>query len=110
MNAYLVLPLIQALFSSVLIVVVLKGHFRSFTHRLFSLFLLSLAMWGIIIFGMRASPDIEYAYSWDRWVIGLVEKPSWNAFRKAEACVLSALTLPFFNRPSTLTTPAMGSS
>jgi len=53
----------------VLTAIVLKGHSRSFTHRLFSLFLLGLTIWGIIIFGMRASPDIEHAYSWEKWLI-----------------------------------------
>ena len=69
MTVYLLLPLIQTLFSLALIVIVLKGHFRSLTHRLFSLFLLSLAIWGVMIFGMRASPDIEHAYSWERWLV-----------------------------------------
>ena len=71
MNHYLLLPIIQTVFSLALAVVVLKGHFRSFVHRLFSIDLLVLATWGIVIFGMRASPDIEHAYSWDRWVIPL---------------------------------------
>jgi signal transduction histidine kinase len=69
MSTYLVLPLIQASFSAVLIPVVLRGHFRSITHRLFSLFLIGLAVWGIIIFAMRASPDIGQAYFWQRFLI-----------------------------------------
>jgi signal transduction histidine kinase len=71
MNAYLVLPLIQTLFSLVLIGVVLKGHARSFVNRLFSFFLFGLAMWGIVIFCMRTSPDIELAYFWEKWLIPL---------------------------------------
>jgi signal transduction histidine kinase len=71
MTIYLLLPLIQTIFSLALIVVVLKGHFRSLTHRLFSLFLLSLAIWGVMIFGMRASPDIEHAYSWEKWLVAV---------------------------------------
>lgn len=69
MNIYLLLPLIQALFSLSLAVVVLKGHTRSFVHRLFFLFLLSQCIWAIMIFGMRASPDIEHAYLWERWLV-----------------------------------------
>jgi signal transduction histidine kinase len=69
MTVYLLLPLIQALISMVLIGVVLKGHLRSFIHRLFSLFLLTLVFWGICIFGMRGSPDIEHAYLWERCLI-----------------------------------------
>ncbi|MBA7588239.1 hypothetical protein ES708_30291 [subsurface metagenome] len=71
MNAYFSLPLIQTLFCLVLIAVVLRGHLRSSAHRLFSFFLLGLAIWGIIIFGMRASPDIEHAYFWERFLIPL---------------------------------------
>lgn len=69
MNAYLFFPPLQTLFSLVLIGIVLKGQFRSTVHRLFSLYLLAGAVWGVIIFGMRASPDVEYAYSWDRWLV-----------------------------------------
>jgi signal transduction histidine kinase len=71
MSFYLLLPLIQTLCCLVLIAMVLKGHSRSFTHRLFSLFLLGLTYWGIIIFNMRASPDIEHAYFWERWLVPL---------------------------------------
>jgi len=70
-NHYLLLPIIQTVFSLALAVIVLKGHFRSFVHRLFAIDLIVLASWGIVIFGMRASPNIEYAYAWDRWVIPL---------------------------------------
>jgi len=54
-------------------VIVLRGNFRSSVHRLFALYLLALAVWGIVIFGMRASPDIEHALSWDVWtpVLGM---------------------------------------
>ncbi|MCJ7515620.1 MAG: ATP-binding protein [Dehalococcoidia bacterium] len=71
MNAYLLLPLIQVIFSLALMVIVLKGHFRSFTHRLFALYILGTAIWGILIFAMRASPDIEHAYFWEKWLIPL---------------------------------------
>jgi len=71
MNAYLLLPLIQVLLSLVLIAIVLKGHLRSFIHRLFTLYIVGTAIWGILIFAMRASPDIEHAYFWDRWLIPL---------------------------------------
>jgi len=69
MTTYLLLPLIQALFCLVLTAIVLKGHLRSFNHRLFSAYLVCLAIWGIIIFGMRASPDVEHAYSWEKWLV-----------------------------------------
>lgn len=71
MYTYLLLPLVQTLFCIVLMATVLRGHFRSFTHRLFSLFLLGLAIWGITIFGMRSSPDVEEAFLWDKQLVAL---------------------------------------
>jgi len=70
-NTYLSLPLIQTIFCLALTAIVLKGHFRSFVHRLFSVFILWLAVWGIVIFGMRASPDTAHAYVWDKLLIPL---------------------------------------
>jgi len=71
MSAYLLLPLTQTLLSLVLAAIIVKGHFARPTHRLFSLYLLCIAIWGIVIFGMRASPDIEYAFSWEKLLIPL---------------------------------------
>jgi len=69
MNVYLLLPLVQTLFCIVLMTIVLKGHFRGFNHSLFSLFLLGLAIWGIIIFGMRSSPNVKEAFLWDKQLL-----------------------------------------
>ena len=71
MNIHLILPLVQTFCCLILAALVLRGHFRDLTHRLFSMFLIGLAIWGIIIFGMRISTDIQRAYSWDRWLIPL---------------------------------------
>lgn len=68
---HLLLPLIQSLLSAVLLVIVLRGHSQNSLHRLFSLYLLGTGIWGAVIFAMRASPDIEHAYFWDRWIIPL---------------------------------------
>jgi PAS domain S-box-containing protein len=67
MNAYLLLPLVQAIFGLVLAVVVLKGQPKRFVNRLFCIFLLCISLWGIFIFAMRASPDVEHAYFWQKW-------------------------------------------
>ncbi len=66
MNAYLLSPLVLTIFSLMVIVIVIKGHFYSYIHRLFSLYLLALAIWGILIFGMRTSPDTGHALYWHR--------------------------------------------
>jgi len=68
MNVYLLAPLVQTLLCLALLGVVLKGNFRSTTHRLFALFLLGLAVWGIVIFSMRSSPDLERALFWEKWL------------------------------------------
>ena len=68
MNMYLSLPLVQTAFCLGLFGVALKGHLRDPIHRLFSLFLLSLAIWGGFIFAMRASPDITHALYWEKWL------------------------------------------
>lgn len=71
MNSYYFFPLVQAAFCSALVYVVLRRHYRSFTHRLFAADLLVLATWGLVIFGMRTSPDVEHAFHWERWLVPL---------------------------------------
>jgi len=69
MSTHLLFPLLQVIFSLSLIVVVLRRNFQNITHRLFSLFLVGLAVWGVLIFGMRASPDLQHAYYWENLLI-----------------------------------------
>lgn len=71
MNAYLLLPLLLTLFCLVLVVMTIRGNTRSYVHRLFSFFLLTLGAWGVVIFGMRASSDLDSAYGWERWAVPL---------------------------------------
>ena len=66
---YLIPPLVVAAISVFLAILVLRKARKSLANRLFSLVLLSLALWGIFIFFMRASPDVEPALYWDRIVI-----------------------------------------
>jgi signal transduction histidine kinase len=65
-NSYLVMPIVQSIFAIILLVFIIRGHAHNPVHRLFSLYLLALAVWGGLIFAMRASPDIEHAYTWER--------------------------------------------
>ena len=69
MTFYLVLPLAQAIFSLALIPFVLKGHFKSLIHRLFSAYLLLLTLWAVLIFAMRSSPSLEQAYFWEKGLV-----------------------------------------
>ena len=65
-NSYLLLPLLLGFFGLGLIPIVIRGHTKSTVHRLFALYLFTIALWGIFIFAMRYSPDIDRAYHWDR--------------------------------------------
>ena len=43
---------------------VLARNYRSLGHRLFAVFLIGLALWGIFAFAMRSSPDAAHAWTW----------------------------------------------
>jgi len=65
----LLFPLLQVLISLLLAVIVVRANLRSVTHRLFFLFLTGQAVWGVLIFSMRASPDLQHAYYWENLLI-----------------------------------------
>jgi len=67
MSLLLSLPpfLAFALLTTLAVVVLYRNH-RSARYRLFAIFLLSLGMWGLTIFGMRTSPDAGQALLWRR--------------------------------------------
>lgn len=64
-------PWVQAFLCLVLAVMVIRSHRRSLLHWLFFLFLIDLSAWGIVILGMRSSPDLETALLWERWIATL---------------------------------------
>jgi PAS domain S-box-containing protein len=64
--AYLLPPLILFAAGLTLLSVVLRGTQGSFTGRILSFLLISIALGGFAIFGMRASPDVQQALIWDR--------------------------------------------
>jgi diguanylate cyclase (GGDEF)-like protein len=63
---YLLPPLIASGVASILLAVVLIRGRRNKASRIFSLIILGTALWGLFIFLMRASPDVEHALMWDR--------------------------------------------
>lgn len=71
MSYYIHTPLIALFISWVLLILVLRRDHRSSLHRVFSLFLLSMGFWGLIVFGMRSSPDLESALRWDKALIAI---------------------------------------
>ncbi|MDA0734079.1 MAG: ATP-binding protein [Chloroflexi bacterium] len=66
MTIYLFLPLLAFLVNAILAPIVLWGHARQQTHRVFALFLVSMALWGGTILLMRSSTTLEQALFWDK--------------------------------------------
>ena len=71
LNSYLILPLLLTFFGLILLPIVLKGHFRSPVHRLFSFYLVGMIAYGVFIFFMRSSPTLEQAHLWDELAAGI---------------------------------------
>lgn len=61
---YLGVPLLGILISVSLIVLVLQKNFMRAVNRIFALVLVSLCLWNVLLFAMRASPDTEQALFW----------------------------------------------
>ena len=66
MTVYLFLPLLAFFINAILAPIVLWGHARQRTHQVFTLFLVSMCLWGGTIFLMRSSPTLEDAFFWDK--------------------------------------------
>ncbi|MBI4282752.1 MAG: GAF domain-containing protein [Chloroflexi bacterium] len=69
---YKVVPLVVFLICMFLTGLVLRSDWRSFRHRIFAVFLFVMGLWGFTIFGMRSSPNLNYAYQWERWVLVVI--------------------------------------
>jgi len=66
MTAYLFLPLLAFGINAALCLAVLWGHASKPAHRVFTLFLASMAVWGGTIFLMRSSSTAEASFIWDK--------------------------------------------
>ncbi|MBI2855861.1 MAG: GAF domain-containing protein [Chloroflexi bacterium] len=69
---YELLPLISFIVLVFLASLAVRSNWRSFTNRIFSYFLLAMAMWGFLIFGMRSREDLDAAFQWERLVIPVI--------------------------------------
>lgn len=67
--SYLMPPLIAAAVTLGLLLVAVLWSRRDITTRVFSGFLLSMAVWNVLIFSMRSSPDVQRALLWDRGMV-----------------------------------------
>lgn len=74
MNAiYIALPFVQFAFSLFLANIVVASDPSNRVNRLFTLFLLAMAVWGIAIFGMRdAFPDNDLAFTREKIALAII--------------------------------------
>ena len=70
---YIALPFFQFAISAFLAVLVLFSNPADRINRLFTLFLVSMAAWGITIFAMRdAFPDAATAFTREKWALAVI--------------------------------------
>lgn len=69
MTVYLFLPLAALLINVILTPLALLGHMRERSHQTFSIFLISMALWGGALFLTRSSNTPEAALFWEGFVL-----------------------------------------
>ena len=69
MTVYLFLPLAALLINFILTPLALFGHLRERSHQTFSIFLISMALWGGALFLTRSSSTPETALFWEEFVL-----------------------------------------
>lgn len=68
-SAYLLPPIAAGIVAFGLFVLVWRWGGKHPSTQIFYLLILSVAIWSLLIFGMRASPDVERALLWDRMAV-----------------------------------------
>ena len=71
-TAYITIPFVVFVINAFLVALVVRSEWRSFEHRIFAAFLTAMALWGLLIFGMRSSPNLQQAFEWERWVFVVI--------------------------------------
>lgn len=64
--SYLLQPLVTLVASIILFIIVWRGTQRNFSTNIFCALLASVALWSVVLFGMRSSHDAQQALYWDR--------------------------------------------
>jgi len=72
MTVNLVLPFLQGVITTVLFILVLRQKKQTLQTRVFSVFLLSMSLWGFLIGVMRGSTDLAAAVYWDREALVMI--------------------------------------
>jgi len=69
MGSYLLLPIVEVVFSIALLVLLVISGLRHVARRPFSVFLIFMALWGFFIFLMRSSSNLFDAFFWEKLVL-----------------------------------------
>ena len=69
MGSYLLLPIVEVVFSIALLVLLVISGLRHVARRPFSVFLIFMALWGFFIFMMRSSSNLFDAFFWEKLVL-----------------------------------------
>lgn len=71
-NFLIITPLFAFGLSLVLAIFVLYRDHRNNINRLFSIFLISMALWGFFTYGLRSSSNTDTALIWDKALVSIV--------------------------------------
>lgn len=95
-TAILLPPVLAAVFSGGLALIVGRRGWRNAPHRYFTLFLLTISAWSFLIFLMRGAPTPSGALFWERLVIPLMlsTPPVFYFFARAYTRVDHSRTIP----------------
>ncbi len=72
MSFYLTIPIVEVVFCLALLVLLIVRGRQHVAKIPFAIFLSFMALWGVFIFLMRYSPDLEKAAFWENFVFGSI--------------------------------------
>ena len=83
MSAYILIPVIEAVFCIALLVLLLISGLRHAARRPFAFFLVFMGLWGFFIFMMRFSSNLQDAFFWEKFVFVAILSASLFFYRFA---------------------------
>lgn len=81
MSAYILIPLIEVVFSIALLVLLRISGLHHVARRPFAFFLVFMGLWGFFIFMMRSSSNLQGAFFWEKFVFTAILSASLFFYR-----------------------------
>ena len=72
------IPLVAFIFQGILLIIVLRVRIKSPVHWAFSAFLGTMALWGLLISGLRNSPTLAIAQVWEGFLLPVLVLSSYS--------------------------------